>query len=91
MRKAELVDSVAKATDLNQLDADNAVSAMFEHITNALARGEDVSLIGFGSFTVKQRAARAGRNPANGETIQIAASKNAHFKAGKRLKDSLKT
>lgn len=89
MRKQELVDAVADAADISNRDADNAVSAIFEHITNALARGDSVNLIGFGSFVVKQRAARTGRNPKTGEPLNIPASQNVQFKSGKHLKDSI--
>lgn len=91
MRKSDLVSAVADIADISSNEADNAVSSMFEHITNALARNESVQLIGFGSFTVKQRAARSGRNPQNGEIIEIPAMNQVQFKSGKALKDALKS
>jgi len=89
MNKAELVDAVAGASNLSKADAGRAVDAVVESITAALKRGEQVSVVGFGTFSVKHRAARAGRNPRTGETIQIAASNVPGFKAGKGLKDSV--
>lgn len=89
MRKADLVNAVADIADLSLRDADEAVSSVFEHITNALARGEPLNLIGFGSFNVKHRAARQGRNPKTGDLIDIAASKQVSFKAGKGLRENI--
>jgi DNA-binding protein HU-beta len=89
MNKAELIHAVAEATKLSQADADRAVAAVLGGITGALVRGEQVVLVGFGTFTVKQRAARTGRNPQTGQTIHIAASKVPGFKAGKALKDAV--
>lgn len=89
MNKAELTDAVAARANLSKSDAGNAVDAVFQSIESALADGESVSLIGFGSFSVSDRAARTGRNPRTGETIQIAASRVAKFKAGKTLKDAI--
>lgn len=89
MNKAELVDSVAGASNLSKADAGRAVDAIVESVTSALKRGEQVSVVGFGTFSVKHRAARAGRNPRTGETIQIAASNVPGFKAGKGLKDAV--
>ena len=89
MRKAEIVADVVAAADISERKADEAVSAVFEQITNALARGETVSLVGFGSFTVKDRAARTGRHPQTGADLQISASRYPLFKAGKMLKDSV--
>ncbi|WP_086929545.1 HU family DNA-binding protein [Agarilytica rhodophyticola] len=89
MRKADLVNAVADIADLSLREADDAVSSVFEHITNALARGEPLNLIGFGSFNVKQRAARQGRNPKTGDLIEIAASKQVSFKAGKNLREHI--
>lgn len=87
MRKSDLVDAVADIADLPSRKADDAVSSVFEQITNALARGENLNLVGFGSFTVKNRSARTGRNPQTGEEIQIAASKQVLFRPGKALKE----
>lgn len=89
MRKTELVSAVADISDISLKEADDAVSSLFEHVTNALARGESVSLVGFGSFSVKARAARTGRNPRTGESMEIAASKQVQFKPGKFIKDAL--
>lgn len=89
MNKAELTDAVAANADLSKSDAGNAVDAVFGAIEKALANGDSVSLIGFGTFSVSNRAARTGRNPRTGETIQIAASRAAKFKAGKALKDAV--
>jgi DNA-binding protein HU-beta len=89
MNKAELIDAVSGRTGLQKADATKAVDAVFDAITAALKSGDGVSLLGFGTFTVKARAARAGRNPRTGETIEIAASKVPGFKAGKALKDAV--
>lgn len=89
MNKAELIDAVSGQTGLAKTDAAKAVDAVFDSITAALKSGDSVALAGFGSFVVKGRAARAGRNPRTGETIEIAASKVPGFKAGKALKDAV--
>ena len=89
MNKAELIDAVSGQTGLQKSDAARAVDAVFESITGALKSADTVSLLGFGTFAVKARAARAGRNPRTGETIEIAASKVPGFKAGKALKDAV--
>lgn len=89
MNKAELIDAVASAADLSKADAGRAVDAVVDSVTAALKRGEQVSVVGFGTFSVKHRAARAGRNPRTGETIQISASNVPGFKAGKGLKDAV--
>ncbi|MFL0803964.1 MAG: HU family DNA-binding protein [Agarilytica sp.] len=89
MKKSDLVAAVGESADLSNRQADEAVSAAFEHITNALARGESLSLIGFGSFSVKARAARTGRHPKTGAPIEIAASNSVGFKPGKALKDAV--
>jgi len=89
MNKAELIDAVSGQTGLQKSEATRAVDAVFESITSALKSGDAVSLLGFGTFVVKARAARAGRNPRTGETIEIAASKVPGFKAGKALKDAV--
>ena len=85
MNKGELIKAVA-GEGLSKKDAAVAVDAVFDAIGDALAKGDSVSLIGFGTFSVKERAAREGRNPRTGETVKIAASKNPVFKAGKALK-----
>ena len=89
MNKSELVDHIADASDISKASASRALDAALEAITASLKDGEPVALVGFGTFSVRDRAARAGRNPQTGETIQIAASKNPVFKAGKALKDAL--
>ncbi len=89
MNKTQLIDVVASKTDLKKKDAAEAVDAVLAAITEALAAGDKVQIIGFGSFEVKERAAREGHNPQTGEKIQIAASKNAVFSASKALKDCL--
>jgi DNA-binding protein HU-beta len=89
MNKSELAAAVADATGASKTDAASAVDATFDAITNALKSGDSIQLIGFGSFSVADRAAREGRNPATGATIQIAASKQPKFKAGKALKDAV--
>ena len=89
MNKNDLVDAVARATDNSKADATKAVDCVFETISGALKNGDGVQLIGFGSFSVADRAAREGRNPRTGETLQIAASKQPKFKAGKALKDAV--
>lgn len=88
--KAELVDRVAKKTQLTKKDVSAVVDALFETIQEALQAGEKVQVIGFGNFEVRERAARKGRNPQTGEEIQIEASKVPAFKAGKALKDAVK-
>ncbi|GAB2498793.1 HU family DNA-binding protein [Alkalibacterium psychrotolerans] len=88
--KAELIEKVAASADLTKKDATAAVEAVFETITESLADGEKVQVIGFGNFEVRDRAARKGRNPQTGEEIQIPASKVPAFKAGKALKDAVK-
>lgn len=88
--KAELVERVAKKTQLTKKDVSATVDALFETIQEALQAGEKVQVIGFGNFEVRERAARKGRNPQSGEEIQIAASKVPAFKAGKALKDAVK-
>ena len=89
MNKADFIGAVAAASELSKADASRAVDAMIETVKKALRKGETVSLVGFGTFTVRKRAARTGRNPRSGETIKIKASKNPTFKAGKALKDAV--
>ncbi|RRQ20827.1 HU family DNA-binding protein [Thiohalobacter thiocyanaticus] len=89
MNKAELIDAVADSANLSKADATRAVDAVLDAVTGALKKGEQVSLVGFGTFEVRERAARQGRNPQTGATIQIAASKAPAFKAGKALKDAV--
>ncbi len=89
MNKSELVDAVADSADLSKASAARAVDAVVEAITGTLKKGDTVALLGFGTFLVRDRAARSGRNPRTGETIQIKASKVPAFKAGKALKEAL--
>ena len=89
MNKGDLIDNVADEAGLSKADAGRAVDAFIGAITGALKSGNQVSLVGFGTFSVKQRAARQGRNPRTGETIQIRASKVPGFKAGKALKEAV--
>ena len=89
MNKAELIDAVSGQSGLAKAEATRAVDAVFETITTALRSGDSVALLGFGTFVVKARAARSGRNPRTGETIAIAASKVPDFKADKALKDAV--
>ncbi len=89
MNKTELVDAVAKSSGLTKVDSKKAVDAVFEEITKSLKKGDNVQLIGFGTFKVTDRKARDGRNPQTGETIKIAACKVAGFTAGQALKDAV--
>lgn len=89
MNKSELIEAMAEAGDISKAAAARALDGMVDAITNALKNGDQVSLIGFGTFSVKERAARTGRNPQTGATIDIAASKIPGFKAGKSLKDAV--
>jgi len=89
MTKAELIDSIASKTDLPKQRSEEVVNGVFEEIIAALKKGDKVNISGFGTFLVSERKARMGRNPKTGETIQIASSRAAKFKAGKTLKESL--
>ena len=89
MNKTELVAAVAEKTGMSKKDSKKAVNAAFDSITEALAAGEKVQLVGFGAFEVKERNARVGRNPKTKETIEIPASRVASFKVGKALKDAV--
>jgi len=89
MNKTELIDTVAANANLTKADAGNAVDAVFDSIAKTLADGDQVALVGFGTFSVSDRAARTGRNPRTGETINIAATRVPKFKAGKGLKDAV--
>jgi DNA-binding protein HU-beta len=89
MNKTELIDAIAAETDLPKASAGRALDAVLDCITNQLKAGEQVALVGFGTFTVKQRNARTGRNPQTGATIEIKASRVASFKAGKALKEAV--
>jgi DNA-binding protein HU-beta len=89
VNKAELVDAIADSADLSKAAASRALDSVISSITDALKDGDQVSLVGFGTFTVKDRAARTGRNPQTGQPIEIAAAKVPGFKAGKALKDAV--
>jgi DNA-binding protein HU-beta len=90
MNKSDLIEAVAEAADISKAAAGRAVEGMTDAIAAALRSGDAVSLIGFGTFAVKERAARSGRNPKTGESIAIPASKTPTFKAGKAFKDSIR-
>ena len=90
MNKTELVDAVAQATDLSKVAAGKAVDAMVAAIGNALKAGDSVVLTGFGTFSVRERPARAGHNPKTGQPMELKASKTPVFKAGKTLRDAIK-
>ena len=89
MNKTELIDAVADEAEVSKAEAGRAVDAVISRITKALKKGDSVTLVGFGTFQVRKRAARTGRNPKTGDTIKIKASKNPAFKAGKALKDAV--
>lgn len=89
MTKSQIIDAVAKKTDLKKKDAEAAVNATIEAITAALVEGEKVQVVGFGTFEVKSRAARTGINPLTKKEIKIEASKTLSFKAGKAMKELL--
>jgi len=89
MNKSELIDAVAESADISKAAASRAVDAVVDSITGALKKNDQVTLVGFGTFTVRQRAARSGRNPRTGETIKIKASSVPAFKPGKALKDAV--
>ncbi len=87
MNKTELVAAIAEKTELSKKDAEKALKAFTDVVTEELAKGEKIQLVGFGTFEVSERAAREGRNPQTGKKIKIKASKAPKFKAGKALKD----
>lgn len=89
MNKTEFVDAVAAKGEMTKSEAADAVEAVLESVTDALKAGEQITLVGFGTFLVRDRKARQGRNPRTGDVIEIAASKVPSFKAGKALKDSV--
>ncbi len=89
MNKSELIDAVADSADISKAAAGRAVDAMVDSITSALKKDDQVTLVGFGTFSVRTRAERSGRNPRTGETITIKASKVPAFKPGKALKDAV--
>lgn len=87
MTKADLVEEVAKAVEVPKKDAERIVKTVFDSVTNALHRGEKIELRGFGSFRLRERKARIGRNPKTGETVNVPSKKVPYFKAGKELKE----
>ena len=91
MNKTELLDAVATKSELTKQDSRKAVDALFETISNTLAKEEKIQLLGFGTFEVRERAERTGRNPQTGEEMTIPASKVPAFKPGKELKESIKS
>ncbi len=90
MNKSEIVAAVAENAELSKVNAEKAVNAVIGTITDALVKGDKVQLVGFGTFEVRERGERTGKNPRTGETLKIAASKIPAFKPGKALKDSVK-
>ena len=89
MNRMELVAAIAEQTELSKKDAEKALKAFTDVITEELKKGSKIQLVGFGTFEVSERAAREGRNPQSGKVMQIAASKAPKFKAGKALKDAV--
>lgn len=89
MSKSDLISAVAEATEMTKKDAEKAVNAVFTEIMNALTNGDKVQMVGIGTFEVKERAARTGRNPRTGETMNFPATKVVSFKAGKAFKDAV--
>ncbi len=89
MNKTELVAAIAEQTELSKKDAEKALKAFIDVVTDELKKGEKVQLVGFGTFEISERAAREGRNPLTGETMSIPASKAPKFKAGKALKEAV--
>lgn len=89
MNKSELIDAIAESADLSKASATRALDAVIDTITDSLKSDDQVVLVGFGTFSVKDRAARTGRNPQTGAPIEIAAAKIPSFKAGKALKDAV--
>jgi DNA-binding protein HU-beta len=89
MNKTELIDALAQKCDLTKVDAARAVDGLTDILAETLAKGESVAVLGFGNFTITERAARVGRNPKTGEPLQIAASKSPKFTAGSKLKAAI--
>ncbi|RTE86891.1 MULTISPECIES: nucleoid-associated protein HU-beta [Gammaproteobacteria] len=89
MNKSQLIDKIAADAELSKAAAGRALDSMVDAVTEALKSGDQVALVGFGTFSVRERSARTGRNPQTGQTIQIAAAKVPAFKAGKALKDAV--
>jgi len=90
MTKADLIEKVATDTKVSKAEAARMLNSVFDNLTSALSKGDSVTLVGFGTFSVSRRAARKGRNPQTGAEIMISASKSPRFKAGKALKDKIK-
>ena len=88
VNKSQLIDKIAAGADISKAAAGRALDSMIDAVTDALKKDDQVALVGFGTFSVRERSARTGRNPQTGETIQIAAAKVPSFKAGKALKDA---
>ncbi len=91
MNKAQLIEKIAEGADISKAASGRALDAFVDSVSDALKDGDQVALVGFGTFAVKERNARTGRNPQTGETIQIAAAKVPGFKAGKALKEAVNT
>ncbi|WP_222843009.1 MULTISPECIES: nucleoid-associated protein HU-beta [Idiomarina] len=89
VNKSQLIDKIAAGADISKAAAGRALDSMIDAVTEALKKDDQVALVGFGTFSVRERSARTGRNPQTGETIQIAAAKVPSFKAGKALKDAV--
>ena len=89
MNKAELIDAVSAKSGLTKADTDRAIKAFLDTVSETLAKGDQIALVGFGTFLVRERQARSGRNPRTGETISIESAKIPAFKAGKALKDAI--
>ena len=89
MNKSELVASIAESADITKADAEKALNGTLEAITSALAKGDKIALVGFGTFSVSKRAARTGRNPSTGKPLKIAAKTVAKFKAGSKLAEAV--
>ena len=89
MNKSELIDAIAQSTDISKMAATRALNTVIESITESLKKGDSVALLGFGTFTVKDRPARTGRNPQTGAPMEIKAARVVSFKVGKALKDAL--
>jgi DNA-binding protein HU-beta len=89
MNKSQLIDAIAESSDLSKVDAGKALDGFLSAVTTALNAGDSVALVGFGTFSVKERAERKGRNPQTGDEITIKAAKIPAFKAGKSLKDAV--
>ncbi len=90
MNKTELIALIAEKADISKKDADKALAAFIDTVADTLKKGDKIQLVGFGTFETRERAARTGINPQTGKKINIAASKNPVFKAGKALKDAVK-